>query len=180
MSVNAATFVFPFFFHPQTKQRVWIASLESKRDARTGRLVLWPNLDDDPALAQKFRYDYALVMQRRFREELPPQYDVHFAFLEPNGQEVERAVGSSPDKNGRTATPFKGVLVVPGNGNSFWYVRYPGTAIESTKGDSVEDAYNKCVERGLLQHAEKAPEPPTPPPTQAQQGPIHRIRPGSL
>ncbi len=178
MSISAATFVFPFFFHPQTKQRVWIASLESKRDTRTGRLYLWPNLDDDPTVAQKFRYDYALVMQRRFRDELPPQYDVHFA-LEPNGQEVDRAVNSSPDQAGRTPTPFKGVLVVPGNGNQFWFVRYPGTAIESTRGDSVEDAYNKCVERGLLQHAEKAPEePPTPPPTAAQHAP--RIRPGSL
>jgi hypothetical protein len=179
MSVNAATFVFPFFFHPQTKQRVWIASLESKRDAGTGRLVLWPNLDDDPALAQKFRYDYALVMQRRFRDELPPQYDVHFAFLEPNGQEVERVVNSSSNQASRTTTPFKGVLVVPGNGNPHWFVRYPGTAIESTRGDSVEDAYSKCVERGLLQYAERAPKEPTPP-TPTQQGPVHRIRPGSL
>jgi hypothetical protein len=177
--ISASTSVFPFFFHPQTKQRVWIASLESKRDTRTGRLYLWPNLDDDPATAQKFRYDYALVMQRRFREELPPQYDVHFS-LEPNGQEVDRAVNSSPVQAGRTATPFKGVLVVPGNGNPHWFVRYPGTAIESTRGDSVEDAYSKCVERGLLQHAERAPEePPAPPLTAAQRG-IPRIRPGSL
>lgn len=178
--ISASTFVFPFFIHPQTSQRVWIASLDSKRDTRTGRLILWPNLDDDPAAAQKFRYDYALLMQRRFREELPREYDVHFAVEHPNGEEAERVINSSPGQASRTATPFKGVLVVPGNGNPHWFVRYPGTAIESTRGDSVEDAYNRCVERGLLQHAEQAPEPPAPPPTAAQQGPIHRIRPGSL
>src|SRR5260370_32371631 len=112
MSVSASTFVFPFFFHPQTRQRIWIASLESKRDTRTGRLVLWPNLDDDPAVAQKFRYDYALVMQRRFREELPPQYDVHFAFLDPNGEEVERAVNSSSATQGdRVATTYRGLII---------------------------------------------------------------------
>jgi hypothetical protein len=177
--ISASTSVFPFFIHPETSQRVWVASLESKRDTRTGRLILWPNLDDDPAAAQKFRYDYALVMQRRFREELPPQYDVHFS-LEPNGQEVDRAVNSSPDQAGRTPTPFKGLLVRPYNPRG-WCVRLvrDGAQLESVKGETVEETAGKVIERNLFQYAEKAPAPPSPEPPKTQQAP-YRKRPGSI
>ena len=43
MSISAATFVFPFFIHPQTKQRVWIASLEWRVPLVKG--IEWDCLD---------------------------------------------------------------------------------------------------------------------------------------
>jgi len=180
MSVSSSTFVFPFFFHPQTKQRVWIASLESKRDTRTGRLYLWPHLDDDPVVAQKFRYDYALVMQRRFREELPPQYDVHFS-LEPNGQEVDRAINNSTSSGDWIPQHYRGLVIRPFNPTGWCCkLRDDSGERESVRGETPEEVGDKVIERGLFEIAEKTPAPPPPEPPKTQQAPPYRKRPGSI
>jgi len=179
MSISAAMFVFPFFIHPQTSQRVWISSLESKRDTRTGRLILWPNLDDDPTVAQKFRYDYALVMQRRFREELPPQYDVRFAVGHPNGEEAERVINNSTISGDRTPQHYRGLVIRPFNPTGWCCkLRDDSGERESVRGETPEEVGDKVIERGLFEIAEKAPAPPPEPP-KTQQAP-YRKRPGSI
>jgi hypothetical protein len=157
--------------------KCWLSKVATGRNKR-GDIVLIPTWDDDPTQSQSVPLEHALIFRRRLKEE--SNVTVRFALSAGESADFIEERATDIPLNGRTPTPFKGVLVVPGNGNPHWFVRYPGTAIESTRGDSVEDAYNRCVERGLLQHAEKAPEePPAPPLTAAQRG-IPRIRPGSL
>jgi hypothetical protein len=156
--------------------KCWMSKVATGRNKR-GDLILIPTWDDDPSQSQSVPFEHALIFQRRLKEE--SNVTVRFALSAGESADLIEEREADVSRVGRTPTPFKGVLVVPGNGNSFWYVRYPGTAIESTKGDSVEDAYNKCVERGLLQYAEKAPAPPPPEPPKTQQAP-YRKRPGSI
>ena len=160
----------------QGGKKCWLSKVATGRNKR-GDLVLTPTWDDDSSQSQSLPFEHALIFQRRLKEES----NVVVRFTLSAGESADFVEERTADVSlgGRTPTPFKGVLVVPGNGNPHWFVRYPGTAIESTRGDSVEDVYNKCVERGLLPFAEKLPEePPAPAPSVAQRGP--RIRPGSL
>jgi hypothetical protein len=135
-------------------------------------------MNDEAAMARSHRYDLALIARRRGAEELPPQYDYHFS-LTPDGEEVAQQDRGAPDQAGREIQFFKNVIVRPYTPRG-WCIRYPGTAIESTRGDSVEDAYQKCKERGLLSRAEAAPPEPEPEPPQEVEQEIIRIRPGDL
>jgi len=177
-SISQNTYVYPWFYN--NGQRVWISAVESKRNLKTGALVLWPLLDDDPSRAQKYLYSYALVMKRRFSEELPSQYDVHFS-LTATGEEVARGeINSSPDRDSRVIMSYKGLLVHPGNGNKFWWVKFPGTTIESIKAETPEEAVEKTIERNLFQYAEKAPAEAVPEPEVKKVPAGPRVRPGSF
>src|SRR5580704_17459743 len=145
-NISASTNIFPFFIHPKTGQRIWLTKVENIKDPRRDKLILTPALDDDPHMAASFRYDLCVRMRERFLEDLPPQYDLHFA-LSPGEttEEVGRASSTSaPDKDGRQVLMYRGLLVHPGyntrQGCSCWFVRFPGHSIESISGHTPESA----------------------------------------
>jgi hypothetical protein len=126
-------------------------------------------------------------MKRRFDSEGvmdPTIYETKFTLSRGRDSE-EIATGhtaSAPDAKGREVTACRGLLVRPGYGNEFWWVKMPGTAIESIKGLTPEDAVEKVLERNLYQAAEKAPAPEPEPEqiNEVQNEEQHRIRPGDL
>jgi len=162
-NIGAATNIYPFFYQPKTGQRVWITKVENVKDPRRDKLILTPFMDDDPHVAACFRYDLCVRMRERFLEDLPVQYDLHFA-LTPTGEEVGRASSTSaPDRDGRQVMMYKNLLVHPGwntrQNCPCWFVRFPGHSIESIPGDTPEAAVDVVYERRLESRAERAPTP---------------------
>jgi hypothetical protein len=79
--------------------------------------------------------------------------------------DVLAPVTAPPSLQDRVPHQCNGILIVPGN-PSDWYIRFPGTAIESIRGQSPDECYRKLVEHPLaaelLPQAEKfipLPEP---------------------
>ncbi len=180
-AISASTLVFPYFLDPQTGQRIWLTSAET-RTTRDDRKILFPLMDDDQAAAKSFRYDLALIMQRRFREEgLGPQYDLHFA-LNPTGEEVARSgVTSAPTADNRQVMTYKGLLVRPYIPHGWCVHLFDGPRqLESVKGETIEGAVDKVYERNLQTKAEKAPAPPAPEPPELEVARGPRLRPGDI
>lgn len=186
-AISGRTNVYLWSYHPpHSGQRVWVAGTETILN-KLGEKVLKPLLDDDPHIAQSFRYDIGIILKRRLESEgciSPLLYSFHFS-LSPTGEEVAAGnVTSAPTEDNREIMHYRGLLVRPGrdvNLGRCWYVKFPGTTIESVRGDSPEDAVNKTFERNLQDKAEKyevPPEPVVPPATNNYNG--HRVRPGSL
>jgi hypothetical protein len=185
-NISSATSIFPFFFHPQTGQRIWLTGVENRKDPRRDKLILTPLMDDDYRVAKSFRYDFCVRMRERFSEDLPPQYDLHFT-LSPGDttEEVGRASSTSaPDRDGRQVMMYRGLLVHPGwntrQNCPCWFVKFPGHSIESISGDTPETAVNIAYERNLQNKAEQAPPPqPEPEPVVTKQF-NGRVRPGDV
>jgi hypothetical protein len=163
---------------------VWVAGIDTVQN-RLGEKILKPVLDNDPHAAQSFRYDIAIIAKRRFEFEGCIDsflYSFHCS-LTATGEEVASGnTTSAPQADGRVIMQYRGLLVHPGYGNAFWWVKFPGTAIESVKGNTPEDAVNRVFERNLQDKAEKCaaqPEPEAVP--SASRKPFEgRVRPGSL
>jgi hypothetical protein len=182
-NISPSTNVYSWVFHPpQSGQRAWIACYETVRN-KLGELVVRPELDNDPANAMSLRYDLAIVLKRRLESEnvISSLYQVRFS-LNPTGEEVAGGnTTSAPTEDNRVVMAYRGILVRPGvsvNHGRAWFVRFPGQAIESIRGESPEEAVDICYERGLQSRAEQAPQPPPAPPEQPAQTPHpgYRIR----
>ncbi len=186
-SINANTNVY-IFFHDPSYVRVWVADVESIRNAR-GELVLKPTLDNDARYAKSWRYDTAVIVARRFNEEgviNSSIYQACFA-LSPSNSAEEIASAPPPqvpDKDGRVDMVYKGVVARPFVPRGWCVHLWDGPRqLESVRGDTVEEAVDKVIERSLLKFAEKhevPPEPETTPSSKPDKYNGHRIRPGSL
>jgi hypothetical protein len=174
-AISASTPVFIWAIKPSTGQRNWAHGFESRKD-RNYRLVLWPLMSSDSHAAKSFRYDYAVIVRRRAAEEL--QCDYHFS-LTPDGEEVAQQDRGAPDQEGREVTFFNGIVVRPFSPRG-WCIKFPGTAIETMRADTVQDVYERVKERNLLGKAEKAPAPPPEPEPEPETIPQPRLRPGDL
>jgi hypothetical protein len=181
-SIGPKTNVFIFF--NDYRGRIWLGGAHNFRNKRY-ELVLKPELFSEPSEARGFPYELAVVMKRRFDSEGVMDrsiYETKFT-LAPGTDTEEIATGqakSAPDAKGREVTECRGLLVRPGYGNEFWWIKFPGTARESIKGVTPEDAAEKVFERNLYQFAEKAPAPPPPPEPETVVQNVTRIRPGDL
>ena len=185
--IGPDTKVYPWVYHPPISgQRVWIASYETVRN-KVGDLVIDPKLDGDPREAMGLPYQAALILKRRLESEgvISHLYAVRFS-LHPTGDEVGAGnTNSAPTDDNRTVMVYRGLLVRPGigvNHGRCWFVKFPGTAIESVRGHTPEEAVNTVYERGLQDKAEQAPPPPpAPEPTATPQRNYGaRVRPGDL
>jgi len=77
---------------------------------------------------------------------------------------------------------YKGLLVRPYNPRGWCvHLKRDGAQLESVRGETVEEAADKVIERNLFQYAEKfeQPEPEAVPPAPKKSF-NGRIRPGSL
>ena len=184
--IGPNTKVYPWVYHPPISgQRVWIASYETVRN-KVGDLVIDPKLDGDPREAMGLPYQAALILKRRLESEgvISHLYAVRFS-LHPTGDEVGAGnTNSAPTDDNRTVMVYRGLLVRPGigvNHGRCWFVKFPGTAIESVRGHTPEEAVNTVYERGLQDKAEQAPPPPpAPEPPAPKKNHGARIRPGDL
>jgi hypothetical protein len=169
---------------PNSGERVWLAAHETVRN-QLGELVIKPEFDDDPREAKPMAYSTALILKRRLESEGvigKGLYDVHFS-LHPTGDEVGAGhTTAAPTDDNRVVMQYRGLLVRPGidvKHGRVWYVKFPGTAIESIRGATIEEAVDKCYERNLQDKAEQAPAPPPAPPEQPAKKTFEgRIRPG--
>jgi hypothetical protein len=184
-SIGAATNVY-IFFHDPRFGRIWVSDTEMVRN-NLGNLVLIPRLDNDARNAKSWRYDLALIAARRFNTEGVLNSSIYQACftLSPSDSAEEIASGSvtsAPDKDNRVVMHYKGIQVRPYNPRG-WCVHLvrDGAQLESVRGETVEEAANKVIERNLFQYAEKyeqpAPEVAALAPKKSFNG---RVRPGSL
>ena len=187
-SISARTQVYPFFWSNVLGKRIWITSVENKKNQATGSLVLWPAMDDDFRAARSFEYEIYLIMRRRFAAELPAQYGDLRIVLTPGdvSEELDSGVSghSSPDLNNRTVEFIGGLVVRPGydvSHGACWFVKIYGEGgiqIDSVRGDSAESTVATVFDRGLQAKAEKAPPPPKPVQEETFQPAGPTIRPG--
>jgi hypothetical protein len=184
-SIGAATNVY-IFFHDPRFGRIWVSDTETVRN-NLGNLVLVPQLDNEARNAKSWRYDLALIAARRFNNEghlNPAIYQACFT-LSPSDSAEEIASGpttSAPQADGRVIMQYKGLLVRPFIPKGWCvHLKRDGTQLESVRGETVEEAVDKVIERNLFQYAEKfeqpAPEVVAPAPKKSYNG---RMRPGSI
>ena len=184
--IGPDTTVFVRVYHPpNSNQRAWIASHETVRN-KLGELAIKPQLDDDPRNAKGMSYQAALILKRRLESEnmISNLYQVRFS-LHPTGDAVDDGnTTSAPLEDNRVVMQYRGILVRPGvsvNHGRVWYVKFPGTSIESVRGNTPEEAVNTVYERGLESKAEQAPPPPpAPEPPAPTNNYGARVRPGDL
>jgi hypothetical protein len=185
-SIGAATNVY-IFFHDPRFGRIWVSDTEMVRN-NLGNLVLIPKLDNDARNARSWRYDLAVIAARRFNTEGFLNSSIYQACftLSPSDSAEEIASGSTtsaPDKDNRVVMHYKGVTVRPYIPRGWCVHLYDGPRqLESVKGDTIEEAVDKVIERGQLKFAEKfeqqQPEPKVVP---SAKKPFNgRIRPGSI
>jgi hypothetical protein len=180
------------FFHDPRHGRIWVQDTELILNQR-GEKVLKPLLDDDPRYAKSWRYDIAVIAARRFKSEgvlNPHLYQACFTLSPSNSAEeiASASTTSAPDKDDRVVMQYKGVLVRPYIPRGWCVHLFDGPRqLESVKGETVEEAVDKVIERNQLQFAEKytqpepepvAPSAPASPTAKHYEG--HRVRPGSL
>ena len=182
-NIASTTRVHVWFLHPADGRRVWVTSVENQFDKKLNRLVLRPNIDDDPAKSRPVTFEFAVRMRERFID-LGPVYAAHFS-LDPTGPEVGVSAGYFSGDDNRVPMQFRGLIAVPGTHVSrgkVWYCRFPNSAIESTCGSSPEEAVNKVYERGpeAVKLAEQAPPPIPEPQPEAPKVNQPRQRPGDL
>jgi hypothetical protein len=184
-SISAATNVY-IFFHDPRFGRIWVSDTEMVRN-NLGNLVLIPKLDNEARNAKSWRYDLALIAARRFNTEgvlNPSIYQACFT-LSPSDSAEEIASGSTtsaPTKDNRVVMQYRGLLVRPYNPRG-WCVHLvrDGAQLESVKGETVEEAVDKVIERNLFQYAEKHEQPEPEAAVPATKKPFNgRVRPGSL
>jgi hypothetical protein len=176
VSLSANTHIFVVAITPDGV-RHWLIKPENKRDEKTGRLRLWPTWGPSEQ-AQPLTLEIAQIFRRRFEEENGVM--VRFALSAGSEDFVEEHSVLTPSTV-RGPMAFRGLLAVPGihRGEPCWFVRFPGTSIESLRGPSPEEVINNAYERpDLLQHAEKAPTPVAPVEQKVQQPAMPRLRPG--
>jgi hypothetical protein len=161
--IAATTPVFIWVRDLETGKRLWVADTENVRNKRNV-LVLKAALDNEDRFAKSFPFQLALVIKRRLESEglLHQSYKVSFS-LSADGDPIalRENTGSSGDDK-RVSMNYRGLQATPGfdtrNHTPCWYVRFPGTAIESLRGATVEEVVDKAYERpDLLPHAERAP-----------------------
>jgi hypothetical protein len=186
-AINGQTNVYLWTYHPPNSgQRVWVAGTDTVQN-RLGEKILNPILDTDPHAAESFRYDIAIIAKRRFESEGcidPFLYSFHCS-LTATGEEVAAGnTTSAPDKDNRVVMHYKGVTVRPYIPRGWCVHLYDGPRqLESVKGDTIEEAVDKVIDRGQLKFAEKfeqqQPESKVVPsaPKKSFNG---RIRPGSM
>jgi hypothetical protein len=185
--IGPSTNVF-IFFHDPRYGRVWVADTELVRN-KLGELVLKPILDDEARYAKPYRYDMAVIAARRFNSEGVMNsaiYQACFALTASNSaEEIASAQSTSaPDKDGRTVMHYKGILVRPYIPRGWCVHLYDGKMqLESIRGETIEEAVDKVIERNLTKFAEKytqpEPEPVAPSAPKNNYGGA-RVRPGSL
>jgi hypothetical protein len=184
--ISGSTNVYIWTYHPpHSGQRAWVATAETVRN-NLGQLILKAELDDDPKCAASFRYDVGIIAKRRFESEgyfNPAYHDFHFS-LSPTGEEIASGnTTSAPDKDNRTVMIYKGIVARPYIPRGWCVHLYDGKMqLESVRGETIEEAVDKVIERNLLKFAEKyeqpEPEPAPSAPTNSYGG--ARVRPGSL
>jgi hypothetical protein len=177
------------FFEPQQGRRFWVADTDSRRD-RFGNLMLIPILDDEARFAKSWRYDLAQIAARRFNTEGAVITSGHRAKFSLQASDSSQAIDSEVTpiqrEDQRVPMHYKGLLAVPGRdtrtGEECWWVRFPGTTIESIRGATPEEAVDKAFERNLQHQAEQYEAPPAQqaPPQKHRFGPGIKIRPGAL
>lgn len=187
--IGANTQVFPFFHNRGLwtgGERIWIKSVENKKDSRIDRLILWPTLDDDYREAKSFAFETFQIIRRRFNDELPARYRDLRAVLTAGENTDEVDAGQTPVETpyygGRTVQHVRGLLVRPGHDvrGPAWFIRIfgeDGKQIDSIRAESPEVAAQNVFDRKIQDRAEKAPAPPKPVEVN-QPGP--RLRPGSV
>jgi hypothetical protein len=128
--------------------RIWFSHTDRRQHPRTFEWQTVPVADDDPRQSRPMRYDMALMAAKRWREEF--HYSVRLA-LEQYGEFIDEPEQATPALAERTPKHaiVNGIdiLVIPGS-DRFYYVRFPGSAIESLKGNTPEeavDAFEKMV-----------------------------------
>ena len=155
---------------------------DTKRNDR-GEIVLWPVWSSELKDSRPLTYEMAHAFRERYTKEHKTQ--VHFT-LQAGGEVVDdkTLVAQTEDHSKRVAMSYRDLLAVPGfdarNHTPCSFVRFPGTAIESFKGPTVEEVVDRVYERpDLLPHAERAPAQVAE--TEAPRKPAGpRIRPGDL
>jgi hypothetical protein len=176
------THVFVVAFNNGTQH--WLVKNDTKRDERTGHIVLWPHWGK-PEEAKSMAFEFAQVFRRRMLEE--HMQETHFALSAGSSEFVEEPNSSAAQgQDTRQVMQYKGLLVSPGydskSGERCWYVKtFDGPMqLESVRGATPEEAVDRTYERNLQHKAQQAP----PPPQAAAQQPAApagpRIRPGSL
>jgi hypothetical protein len=189
MSNNGPSTNVYIFFHDPRYGRVWVADTELVRN-KLGVLVLKPILDNEGKYAKPWRYDMAVIAARRFNTEGVINSSVYQACftLSPNNSAEKIASApttSAPDKDGRVVMQYRGLVVRPYIPRGWCVHLYDGKMqLESVRGETVEEAADKVIERNLFKFAEKftQPEPevvaPSAKPKKDYGG--HRMRPGGL
>jgi hypothetical protein len=175
------------FFHDPRYGRIWVADTELLRN-NLGNLVLVPKLDDEARNAKPMRYDIATIAARRFNTEgvlNPSIYQACFSLSPDNSAEeiASAPTTSAPDKDDRVVMHYKGILVRPFIPRGWCVHLYDGPRqLESVRGDTVEEAADKVIERNLFKFAEKytQPEPEVVPPAPTDSYGGARMRPGGL
>jgi hypothetical protein len=165
-------------------RRHHLVAPDTKRNER-GEIILWPRWSDEARDSKPMTYEYAAMFRDRFWSE-GNRAKVQFTLTAGSDDFVDESCQAtqSEDHTKRAPMAYRGLVAVPGfdarNQTAVWFVRFPGTAIESIRGNTPEEAVDKAYERpDLLPHAEKAPAPPAPEPPKVQYaGP--RLRPGSI
>ena len=161
--IGPATTVY-IFFHDPRYGRIWVADTELVRN-KLGELVLKPELDDEARYAKPYRYDMAVIAARRFNTEGVMNssiYQACFALSASNSAEeiASAPTTSAPDKDNRTVMIYKGILVRPYIPRGWCVHLYDGKMqLESVRGDTIEEAADKVIERNLLKFAEKYEQP---------------------
>lgn len=187
--ISADRLVHVVFLFPDGR-RVWFSHTDRRQHPKTFQWITQPIADDDPRKSRPMRYDVAFMAAKRWREEFG--YNVRLA-LEQFGEFIDEPEQSTPAMAERTpkhasVAGVGDILIVPGS-DRFWYVRFPGSAIESLKGNTPEeaqDAFEKMV--AYRPELAKWVERYVPPPAQAQapatqqepQQPMYRRRPGDI
>ena len=165
-------------------KRQYLVKPEVNRNAK-GEYQLWPLWSDFPKDSQSMSLEYALIFRDRMRREHGAV--IHFTLKAGDESFIEfREPEETTDHTKRVPMAYKGLIATPGfdtrSQTPCWYVRFPGTAIESLPRQHVEEVGYKALERqDLLPYAERAPEAPK------QQTVVHdeapagpRMRPGDL
>jgi hypothetical protein len=184
--IGPATTVY-IFFHDPRYARVWVADTDLARN-KLGELVLVPQLDSEAKEAKSWRYDMAVIAARRFNTEGVLNSSIYQACFslskDNNSEEIASApTTSAPDKDNRTVMHYKGVLVRPYIPRGWCVHLYDGKMqLESVRGETIEEAVDKVIERNQLKFAEKytQPEPEVVAPPAPDKYNGHRMRPGSL
>jgi len=161
-------------------KRLWLVKYDNiKREDRT---VAWPTWTELPSEAKPLSYDFALIFRERMWND--HRNDVFFtlsagddsSFLEVHNNNVE-----APVEDDRVPMQYKGLIARPYVPRG-WFVK-----LHDEQGDrepfvrnTVQEAVDTIIERGLAAIAEQAPPPPAV--KVAPKNPVHvnRHRPGDL
>jgi hypothetical protein len=177
-AVSAGTLVHLIFIDPTSHKKSWFVRTD-RRQTVSKVYQTWPLVDDDPRQSKPVTYDFAIVAQRRWREELNLVFRLS---LEPNGKFIDEEIippptGPWPHQDALVTVDAEGNLFDSPDATHVFLVRAVRTpqgpmfclrfetgilqnqSQYSTIQEGPEGAVRKAIERGFTKIERPRPNP---------------------